>query len=131
MKTHAIKIKQQPLKMMGSLFLMIVFALMASSAMGQSTKRTVSGVVKTGDGPLPYTAVVLKGSTVGTTTDENGAFTFPQKLKENDVLVISSLAYDDHEIVIKGDTSYVEPFLEGSALIIVGALRTRKTKTTD
>jgi len=44
--------------------------------------------------PLPGVNVVLKGSAVGTQTDINGKFQFPQELEVNDVLVLSYIGYE-------------------------------------
>ena len=37
--------------------------------------------------PLPNMSIVLKGTKIGTSTNFDGEFTFPQKLKEGDVLI--------------------------------------------
>ena len=51
--------------------------------------------------------VVLKGAPVGICTDAEGKFTFPQKLKEGDVLVFSFIGYAPEEYVIRKDVSEV------------------------
>lgn len=88
------------------------------------TERTVTGKVRTANGVVPFAAITLKGTQIGVQADENGAFTFPKALKENDVLIISSLAYTDHEFTIKENSYFIEPFLEGEEIVIIGALRT-------
>ncbi|MGB2686375.1 MAG: carboxypeptidase-like regulatory domain-containing protein, partial [Olleya sp.] len=56
---------------------------------------TVKGTVYDNDGlPLPTANVVLQGTTVGVTTDFDGQFIFPEKLKEGDILVFSYVGYD-------------------------------------
>jgi hypothetical protein len=125
MKTRSITRKQKNVRTLLSLGFISLLSLMASTAFGQTKERTVTGVVNTANGPLPYAAITLKGSLVGVQADENGAFTFPKVLKENDVLIISSLAYEDYEVTITGDTTYIEPFLEGTEIVIIGALRTQ------
>lgn len=102
----------------------LFFALLTTSTVAQNNERTVSGVVKTVESVVPGAAIVLKGTNIGVAADENGAFTFPQPLKENDVLVVSSLAFDDIEVTIKGNTTYIEPFLEGNPVTIIASLRT-------
>ncbi|MDC6404828.1 MULTISPECIES: carboxypeptidase-like regulatory domain-containing protein [Maribacter] len=47
--------------------------------------------------PLPGVNVILKGTSIGTTTDYDGKFEFPQKLEVNDVLVFSYIGYDTKE----------------------------------
>ena len=133
MKTQRILIHQNGLRMKGMLLLLMFFSLFINEVGAQSTERTVSGVVQSVDGPVMGATVLLKGTLIGTHTDKNGKFTFPQKLKENDVLVCSALGYDDGMITISGDAIYVEPFLEDNPVVIVAALRTvpsTKSKTT-
>ncbi|KAA2218469.1 carboxypeptidase-like regulatory domain-containing protein [Maribacter flavus] len=59
---------------------------------------TVRGtVLDETDLPLPGVNVILKGTSIGTTTDYDGKFEFPQKLEANDVLVFSYIGYDTKE----------------------------------
>lgn len=125
MKTLRITKKQNYVKTMLSFCAIAILGLTVSTAFGQTNERTVKGVVNTAHGPLPYAAITLKGSQIGVQADENGVFTFPKALNENDVLIISSLAYEDHEVKITGNTTFIEPYLEGTEIIIVGALRTQ------
>ncbi|TDT46985.1 carboxypeptidase-like protein [Maribacter spongiicola] len=58
-------------------------------------KYTVTGtIVDEANEPLPGVNVVLKGTTVGTQTDFDGNFEFPQQLAENDILVLSFIGYE-------------------------------------
>ena len=58
-------------------------------------KHTVTGtIVDEANEPLPGVNVVLKGTTVGTQTDFDGKFEFPQQLAENDILVLSFIGYE-------------------------------------
>jgi hypothetical protein len=61
--------------------------------------RTISGrVLSLEDGsPLPGVNVLLKGSTVGTITDSNGHFLFPQKLNEGEILVFCFIGLETKE----------------------------------
>ena len=128
MKTQFILNKQNILKTIGSFSIVLIVFLCANPINAQSTERTVTGVVNTLDGPLLGATIVLKGTAIGVTTNENGAFTFPQELKENDVLQISYLGYENQEIIISEDTTFIEPFLGDIAIVIVAALRTEKSK---
>ena len=58
-------------------------------------KYTLTGTIldETNE-PLPGVNVVLKGTTVGTQTDFDGKFEFPQQLAENDILVLSFIGYE-------------------------------------
>ena len=110
-------------KKMISLYAIGLLGLVSYQAAAQ-TERTVTGKVLTANGPLPYAAITLKGTQIGVQADESGAFTFPKVLKEKDVLIISSLAYTDQEFIIKENSYFIEPYLEGEEIIITGALRT-------
>jgi hypothetical protein len=67
---------------------------------------TVKGTVYDNDGlPLPSANVVLQGTTVGVTTDFDGQFTFPEKLKEGDILVFSYVGYESKKMVIQNPDS--------------------------
>ncbi len=123
MKTQTSTSKLSYVKTMVSLCALGLLGLVSHRATAQ-TERTVAGKVLTANGPLPYAAITLKGTQIGVQADENGAFTFPKDLKENDVLIISSLAYTDHEFVIKENSYFIEPYLEGEEILIIGALRT-------
>ena len=121
MKTQTISIHQKPFRAAVSLFLFVLISLITVTANAQSTERTLTGIVKTFAGPIPDVTVILKGTSTFTMTDEKGAFTFPKQLKENDVLIISTLAYKDLEVVINGNTSFIEPELEGTEIVVVAA----------
>ena len=66
----------------------------------QYKKYTISGVVSEESGPLPGASILLQGTTVGTETDFDGKFIFPQKLKKGDVLIISFIGYEAKKITI-------------------------------
>jgi hypothetical protein len=51
--------------------------------------------------PLPGVNILLEGTGIGTTSDFDGNFTFPQKLKKGDVLIFSSVGMDSQKIVIE------------------------------
>jgi hypothetical protein len=56
--------------------------------------QLVKGVVKDEERcPIPGTNVLLVGTSVGTTTDADGRFEFPQRLKEGDMLMFSFIGY--------------------------------------
>ena len=82
---------------------------------------TVSGIVKTEDGPLLGANVSLKGTNVGTTTDRDGKFTFPRPLKLNDVLVFSYLSYNTKEIRIADETNFFDVTLTDDLIELLGA----------
>ncbi|WP_299684746.1 carboxypeptidase-like regulatory domain-containing protein [uncultured Dokdonia sp.] len=129
MKTLCIPKQQNVLKTGIALGIFLIIALCTTTVNAQETERTVTGQVTSTDGVVPSATVLLKGTYVGVVCDDDGKFTFPQKLKENDVLVVTSLGYKDREIKITGNTTYIEPFLDDIPLIIIGSLRTKATPT--
>src|SRR5690606_39626694 len=62
-------------------------------------QKSESGTVSDTAGiPLPGVTVLVKGTTVGTSTDENGAFTI--QANENDVLVFSMVGFATQEVPV-------------------------------
>ncbi|MEP2238828.1 MAG: carboxypeptidase-like regulatory domain-containing protein, partial [Maribacter sp.] len=58
-------------------------------------KYTLTGtIVDENNEPLPGVNVVLKGTTVGTQTDFDGKFEFPQQLEANDNIILSYIGYE-------------------------------------
>jgi hypothetical protein len=63
--------------------------------------KVVKGTVKDEDKqPVPGVSIYLKGTSVGTATDADGNFTFPQELQAGDVLVFSFIGYETREYVV-------------------------------
>lgn len=127
MKTQIISKQNNTLKFLFLISIMMLMATFANPALAQNDEHTVSGVVKSMDGPVSGASIVLKGTSIWATSDDDGFFTFPQTLKVNDILVITSLGYYDQEVVIAQDGQYIEPFMEDVNVVIVGALRTSKS----
>lgn len=86
-------ISQGGLRILGTFSLML-FALVSFGQL-QIEGKVVSSDDSEG---LPGTTVIVKGSTVGTTTDFDGKFSF--KAVEGDTLVISYVGFLTHEVVI-------------------------------
>jgi hypothetical protein len=62
---------------------------------------TVRGIVRDEEqAVLAGANVYLQGTEVGTVTDENGKFEFPQKLKEGDVLIFSFVGLETQQYVV-------------------------------
>ena len=69
-------------------------------------KYTLTGtILDEANEPLPGVNIVLKGATVGTQTDFDGKFEFPQRLKENDILVLSFIGYETKTYKVASSTS--------------------------
>jgi hypothetical protein len=128
MKTQSITMQQNVLKTIMTLGFVMLLSLFTNPMNAQTTEKTVTGVVKSTDGVVPMATVILKGTQIWVSCNEHGEFIFPQKLKENDVLIASSLGYQDAEVKITSSTTFVNPFLEDIELIIIGALRTKPTE---
>jgi hypothetical protein len=71
-----------------------------------STPQTIKGVVLSmEDSSVLYGAnIILKGTGVGTITDKQGSFIFPQQLKEGDVLLASFVGHQTQEYLIHSNT---------------------------
>lgn len=61
----------------------------------------VSGIVTDDQGPVIGAAVMIKGTSTGVSTNPDGSYTL-SGLKENDVIVVSLLGYEDVEVVWNG-----------------------------
>src|SRR3546814_155315 len=67
--------------------------------MAEIRQGTINGsVTDTMGAPLPGVAVVVKGTTLGTSTDEQGAFSL--QADENDVLVFSMVGFTTREVPV-------------------------------
>ncbi|WP_179018390.1 carboxypeptidase-like regulatory domain-containing protein [Winogradskyella forsetii] len=62
---------------------------------------TVKGTVNEDGIPLPGANIVLQGTAIGTSTNFDGYFEFPAKLKVGDVLVVSYLGFETQKVVIE------------------------------
>ncbi|WP_299548320.1 TonB-dependent receptor [Seonamhaeicola sp.] len=105
----------------------VALLLFVTSAFSQS----VSGNVTSDTGPLPGVNIIVKGSTVGATTDFDGNFTI--KASANDVLVFSYLGYKTQEVNINGQTR-LSVFMEEDTgvldeIVIVGYGQTQNKRS--
>ena len=127
MKTTAFS-HTSPLRAIGlfSLLLICLIAFSPMIAQNAAQGKTIKGVVTTEEGPLYGANIILKGSDVGTTTNENGEFTFPRALSASDVLVISYLGYEKQEIRITANKTYYEIKMTDDLVEILGAPASEK-----
>lgn len=128
MKTQKTTAVPNLLRTLGLFSLCMILSLLANPIFAQEQERTVTGVVTSLDGPLLGASVVLKGTSYGVMTNDLGEFTFPELLKEDDVLVISYLGYETSEVTIKGNTTFINPSLKDIPVVIIAALRTTETE---
>ncbi len=76
-------------------------------AVGENNTLTISGRVFTSDlKTLPGATILIKGTTKGTTTNENGEFKLSQ-LNKDDVIVVSYIGFQPKEFTIV-DESFLE-----------------------
>ena len=91
---------------------------------------TVKGVVSEDGTPLPGANVVLEGTAIGTSTDFDGKFEFPEPLKKGDVLVFSYLGFTSKKVVIKDGNSAkditLQVNLKADSCILMGAVAVKK-----
>jgi len=90
----------------------------------------VKGYVSESDQPLPGANVVLQGTTIGVTTDFDGNFEFPEKLKIGDVLIISYVGFESQKVVIENKNSAskidLKIDMEMTSCVIMGKVAVKK-----
>ena len=87
-------------------------------------ERTLSGVVRADDGStLPGVNVTIKGTTNGTTTDENGKYTI-QVPNDDAVLIYSFIGMEDQEVPVASQSNIDVGMVSGMVLdeVVVTAL---------
>ncbi|MCU4174198.1 SusC/RagA family TonB-linked outer membrane protein [Carboxylicivirga sp. N1Y90] len=69
----------------------------------QQEKRSITGTIKDNENsPLPFAAVRIKGTSIGTVSDVNGNYNLQFDVQENIILEVSSLGFETQEIAIDG-----------------------------
>ena len=90
----------------------------------------VKGTVVDESGPLPGVSILLQGTHIGTETDFDGNFKFPQKLKKGDILVFSFLGMESKKIVINNKKSVskieLKVDMKMSSCILMGKVAVKK-----
>ena len=91
---------------------------------------TVKGTVNEGGIPLPGANVVLQGTAIGTSTNFDGYFEFPEKLKVGDVLIVSYIGFESQKVVIEKTNSELKIELnidmEVSSCIVMGKVAVKQ-----
>ncbi len=108
----------------------LMVLMLCTNSLEAQTERIIEGVISDENGPLDGATVVLKDTAIYAVTDENGAFTFPQALKENDQLIVSSFGYNDKALTIDANTSSFNVTMDDYDIVIIGALRIGNNNTT-
>lgn len=113
---------------MKKLLLMLSFFLIASYSWAQD--RTVSGTVVDEDGPLPGVNVIVKGSTLGTTTDLDGNYKLSVP-SDAEALVFTYIGFEKMEVAI-GSKSVIDvtlqPDVQQLGEVVVTALGVSREK---
>lgn len=85
--------------------------------------------------PLPGASVILEGSAIGTQTNFDGYFEFPQKLKKGDVLIFSYVGLETKKITITEYTNLnieLEVNMDSCEIVLMGKVAVKeiyKSKT--
>ena len=94
---------------------------------------SVSGVVTDGEGPLPGVNIIIKGTTLGITSDFDGNFTL-DKVTNGNVLVFSYLGFKTKEVTFTGQKTLNVAMEEDAAsldeVVIVGYGTSSKREAT-
>ena len=110
------------------LFAVIGFLFYSTSINAQDIQ--VKGVVKGKSEDvieiLSGANVYIKGTTIATSTNKKGEFTFPRKLKAGDILIFSYLGYEKKSVRIRPNTTFLSVILEEDDNEILGAPMSNK-----
>lgn len=79
--------------------LAIVLLVFANSLLLNAQLKTVTGKVTSAGEPLPFVSVVIKGTSLGTTTDISGIFSI-EKVQSSDILIFSYIGYQTKEVPV-------------------------------
>src|ERR1700744_6488638 len=104
--------------------LFVMLSILCLSATLFAQNRTISGKVTDDKGAaVPNASVVVKGTRIGTTSDNEGNFTISVPNNAH-YLVVSSVVMGDKEIAITGNSSYSVSLAAGAnnmqEVVVVG-----------
>ena len=96
-------------------------------------QRTITGTINGSDGPIIGASILVKGTTVGTVTDENGNFSLTTK-EINPTLVVSALGYSVQQLVPDSQSAYTlnmkEDISQLNEVVVSGYYTETKRQTT-
>ncbi|WP_025739916.1 carboxypeptidase-like regulatory domain-containing protein [Aquimarina pacifica] len=99
----------------------------------QEKNIVVKGTVNENGTPLPGANVILEGTNIGVTTDFDGNFKFPEKLKKGDVLVFSYVGMNAKKVVIQDKNSAqditLQVNLKMDSCVLMGKVAVKKVYT--
>ena len=108
---------------MTKLKLAIITSIILTALNGFSQSKTVTGTVKDDRETLIGVNILIKGTTIGTSTDIDGKYTI-ETVSANDVLIFSYTGYNEQEIIV-GDQNVINVTMQESSefleeIVIVG-----------
>lgn len=143
--THQIPVKRNKLSWLTGIGLACLsfFSFVTANAQVKTTENntiesakennsfTIKGVILDENKlPLPSATILLEGTSIGTTTDFEGNFEFPKKLKKGDVLQISYVGYEPKKVVIDGkskdQTIQLNINMNVGSVIMMGKVSSKK-----
>lgn len=105
-----------------------IFALLIFSSLILSAQLTIKGkVVDEFDTPMPFVNVIIKGTTNGTTTDDEGRFAFRAK-KNRGVLEVSFVGFQTQTIKVNPKTKYLNIVLKEGTDVLEEVIVVTKPK---
>ena len=110
-------------KFKGILTLLLAFFVQITFAQ----EKTVSGTVSESSGPLPGVSVLIKGTTQGTSTDDEGRFAFRIK-KNRGVLEVSFVGFQTQTIKVSKKTKYLNIVLKEGTDVLEEVIVVSKPK---
>ena len=110
------------------LFAVIGFLFYSTSINAQDiqVKGIVKGKSEDAIEILSGANAYIKGTTIATSTNKKGEFTFPRKLKAGDILIFSYLGYEKKSVRIRPNTTFLSVILEEDDNEILGAPMSNK-----
>ncbi|RYZ60651.1 MAG: SusC/RagA family protein, partial [Chitinophagaceae bacterium] len=84
--------------------LLLLLSVLAFSAAAQTTLQVRGRIIDDKSQPISGASVIVKGTTAGTTTNENGEFQI--SAASNATLVISSIGFPAKEILVNGQATH-------------------------
>ena len=131
MRTNKILIQNRfslkPKNLIGLIGFFIIVLLVSNPIHAQtdmaSTNQdiTVEGVVYDELGKPLEANITLKGTKVGTFASEDGTFTFPKELKQNNILIFTHLGFNTIEIKIDKSSTFLEVNMSSDVVEMLGA----------
>ena len=103
--------------------LLTIFFILLFIATGYAQKKTITGVVTSGGGPLPGVSIVIKGTAIGVISDFDGNYSINVD-EVNDILIFSFMGFKTQEVNI-GNRKVVNIDMQESAegldeVVVVG-----------